>query len=154
MSIHDRLVDFGNMSSTLLTNAPTTMPTKNICEFPDRSGGHVGCEPNQMALCRVLNGIAHGECLNPPPSASGRALVNWALSRITGTWHSTSATIPDFELETLEAGKFKRAGGAIVTFALPDHIKSAIAKLRSESNPPARLKPYRRKPARIRAQLA
>src|SRR5450756_341592 len=126
------------------------MPAKNICKFPDHSGGHVGCEPNQTALCRVFNGSAHGECLSPPQSASGRALVNWALSRIIGASHSASTAVPDAKLEMLGAGKFKRAGGTMVTFALPDNIQTAIAILRSESNPPARLKQCRRKPARIK----
>jgi hypothetical protein len=123
------------------------MPTKSIRKFPDGSGGHIGCEPNQVALSKVLNGIAHGECLNPPKSASGRALVNWTLSRITGAWHPSSVDIPGAKLEMLEAGKFKRAGGTMVTFTLPDNIKTAIAILRLESNPPARMKTHRRKPA-------
>jgi hypothetical protein len=79
------------------------------------------------------------------------ALVNWALSRITGSWHSTSTAVPDDELEMLEAGKFKRPGGARIIFALPDRIKIAVAKLRSESNPPARLKRSRRKAVRTKA---
>jgi len=132
----------------------TDMAAKNICEFHGRSSGRVVCEPDQMALCMVLSGIAHGECLGPPLSASGSMLVNWALSKVTGTWHSPNVAVPDNMLQILEAGKFKRAGGAKVTFTLPDSIKTAIAKLRSESNPPARLKQYRRKPARRKARQA
>jgi hypothetical protein len=99
------------------------MAVKNICKFHDLSGGYIACEPNQMALCRVLNGIAQGECWNPPLSAAGRALVNWALSKIVGKWHSSNTTVPAVQLQMLEAGKFKRAGGAMVRFALPERIK-------------------------------
>jgi len=103
------------------------------------------CEHNQMALGMVMGGIERTECLNLPSSADGRGLMNWALSRIIGSWHSSNATVSDVELGILERGEFKRPGGALITFALPKQIKTAVARLRSKSNPPARSKQYRRK---------
>src|ERR1700723_650332 len=117
---------------------------------PIRKNSKSSCiNGNEMALCWHANGIALGEGLTPPPSARGRALVNWALCRIIGKWHSTSAIVPDVELTILEAGKFKRASGAMVTFALPNRIKTVVAKLRSVSNPRTRLEQSRRKAVQI-----
>jgi hypothetical protein len=130
------------------------MSSKKIRVLRGRSGTHAVCEPDQMAICRVLNGIAQGECVSPPSSANSRALANWALSKITGRWHPISANVPDIELTILEKGKFKRAGGTIVTFALPDRIKTAIAELRSEPKLQARLKQSRRKKTRLKASEA
>ena len=113
-------------------------------KFHNQLGGVV-CEPNQMAVCTVLNGIAHNECLNLKSSVSGKALVNWALGRIIGTSHSATAAVFNAELKMLEAGTCKRAGGAIVTFTLPDSLRAAVVKLRSESTSPVRLKQFRRK---------
>ena len=105
----------------------------------------VVCEPGQMAIRRLLNGVAHDECVNLPSSASGEALVKRALSRIIGAWHNASVSVSHAELKILEDGKFKRTGGAIVTFRLPDRVRAAVEELRLKSTRSVRSKQYRRK---------
>src|ERR1700756_5052230 len=38
----------------------------SICNCPNPPGGQVKCGPNQMAVCRVENGVAIAECIDAP----------------------------------------------------------------------------------------
>ena len=107
------------------------MPVKNTCDCHNPPGGRVVCEPDQMAICIVLNGHPWQECRNPP-SIEGTAavvLVNWALTEVIGSYRANDASIDGSELQMLLAGTFERDSGEMVTFALPEGIRSAVRTL-------------------------
>lgn len=43
---------------------------KNICQCPQPPGGRAVCEAHQLAVCRIIGGQVHTECVNPPASLS------------------------------------------------------------------------------------
>lgn len=110
------------------------MPVRNVCDCHNPPGGSVVCEPHQMALCIVINGVARRECLDPPPTADAAGLVNWALSHITGRRLALGATVDDSVLHLLREGRLELSNDAIATFALPERITAAIRDLTSESD--------------------
>lgn len=61
---------------------------KNICNCPTPPGGQAVCSEDQLAICRIVNGVAYMECVDAPPDAGApgsQAFNNWVLSAITGT---------------------------------------------------------------------
>lgn len=116
------------------------MPVKNICNCNNPPGGTVVCEPDQLAICIVNNGIAQRECIDSPddlrdlssltPGERVRYL-NWALSNITGEIRRLSSSISNEDLAILSQGHYHNdATGDIVTFSLPDALN-----LNSPSSP-------------------
>jgi hypothetical protein len=96
------------------------MPIKSICDCDNPPGGRVECEPHQMAICIVLNGVAHTECRTPPQGGNAIAWGNWALSQVTRETRAPDATISLSDLQTLRRGRFRDPKGAVITFALPE----------------------------------
>jgi len=105
------------------------MPVKNICNCHEPPGGQVTCEPHQMAVCMVLNGVVTRGCKDPPSSGDAKLLANWALAQVIGTERQPDYFVGRGEVETLESGRFERGDGAIVTFALPENIAIAVRTL-------------------------
>ena len=103
------------------------MPVRRVCDCPKPPGGSVACEPQQMPLCIVLNGEARGMCLDPPTPASHAILVDWAMQQITG--ELVRFQTREAELLMLDRGIFERPDGAVVTFSLPESIRSAVHAL-------------------------
>lgn len=96
-------------------------PTKNICDCPSPPGGRAVCESGQLAICRVVNGIAETECINPPAALTGNRLRNWFLERITQQQRRLDAPITTADAAVLRSGVyFDLARGMQVTFALPE----------------------------------
>jgi hypothetical protein len=79
-----------------------------------------------MAVCIVLKGVAHRECLSPRSKGDAVSLVNWALSAITNQARASDAIVTTSDLQMLVRGRFTRPDGAIVTFGLPAQVFEAV----------------------------
>jgi hypothetical protein len=80
-----------------------------------------------MAICIVLDGEARRECHDPPLSAIHADLADWAVGLITEG--RVSFQTREAELLMLSQGSLERPDGALITFALPESIQSAVATL-------------------------
>jgi hypothetical protein len=108
------------------------MATRNICDCPSPPGGTVSCEPDQLAICRVLNGVAQRECFDPPSGlgnlsdltpSKARRYHNWALQRITGQHRSPSQPItPDDERILRDGSYHNDLTGEEISFSLPEDV--------------------------------
>lgn len=103
------------------------MPVKNVCSCPNPPGGTVTCEPDQMAICIVLDGEARRECQDPPLGSSHAELVDWAVQQVTEG--RVSFQTREADLLMLTSGSFERPDGSLVTFALPEGIRDAVSLL-------------------------
>lgn len=118
------------------------MGLKNTCNCPQPPGGRAICEPHQLAICRVRNGQAHAQCMNPPSTPSGPLAVetvtdlsNWALSLVTGDDRPPSQAVSEHELRMLLAGTFDDdERGERITFSIPESLAEAIAAQLRESS--------------------
>lgn len=79
---------------------------KNICDCPDPPGGRAVCESHQLAICRVKDGVAQTECIDPPSDVTGLALENWALSVITGVSRQRFAQLSRTDQDILRSGTY------------------------------------------------
>jgi hypothetical protein len=105
------------------------MPVKNTCKCEDPPGGTVECEPDQLALCIVRQGVAQKGCMDPPDDlrdlaalTRGQSLryLNWALSQITGEIRRLRDPISNEDYFILAQGSYQNIQtGAVVTFSLP-----------------------------------
>jgi len=109
------------------------MGFNNICDCPNPPGGQAVCEPNQLAICRVKNGVAQMQCLNPPvisaPVGSPGwqlAMQNWVLSAVTGEHREPGRSLGPAELQLLIDGH-RETRREIVTFSLPDDLRAAMS---------------------------
>jgi hypothetical protein len=101
------------------------------CPCPMPPGGQVSCDDHQVAICRVVGGVPHGECLTPPQQHKTRfsmtgdpdPLYRWALERITGRPHGK---VSYKDVDTLRSGGYvDPLSGEEVTFKLPDYFFSS-----------------------------
>lgn len=96
------------------------------CPCPAPPGGHVTCDDNQIAICRIIGGVPHSECVTPPSSLFTRQYTDevhrWVLERITGKkWGSVTSD----DIKLLESGRYiDKNTGEEVTFSLPASILS------------------------------
>lgn len=97
----------------------------NVCNCPTPPGGQVVCEPRQMAVCIIENGIARHQCLDPINDRDPFALVNWALSEVTGEPRNSFTRVTGEDLKILIDGNYRTAR-LRATFSLPDKIKYAV----------------------------
>jgi hypothetical protein len=107
------------------------MPVKNICKCPNPPGSTFTCEPHQVGICFVLDGVARPGCHDQPLSGSHADLVDWAVGLITEG--RVAFQTREAELLMLSQGHFERPDGTLITFALPESIKSAVATLVGEA---------------------
>ena len=99
---------------------------KNMCECPTPPGGRAVCEAHQLAICRVRNGVAETECIDPPRFAvrvSPRALTNWALSAVTRKARPYDARINKEDFLLLTRGEFfDHQSSTTVRFKVPKSL--------------------------------
>src|SRR5260221_14200085 len=63
---------------------------RNTCSCPNPPGGVARCDVDQLASCRVRDGVPEMECLSAPALARMpdrdrfQALGNWAIAAIAG----------------------------------------------------------------------
>ncbi len=98
----------------------------NVCECPYPPGGTITCPSDCLAICRVVNNQAVGECIPRPPKLTlipleqGLAEANWILGAVTGQVRSLSRAITAEEWAIIESGSFENAAtGERVTFRVP-----------------------------------
>lgn len=96
-------------------------------------GGQVVCEPHQMAVCIIQNGQARQQCLDPIKTNSSTALVNWAISQITGELKFFQAPITNQEIAFLTQGQHSTME-LNVTFSLPESVKNALREVIQNRN--------------------
>ena len=108
------------------------MPVKNTCKCEDPPGGTVECEPDQLAICIVRNGVAQKGCMDPPDdlrdlaaltAGQSRRYFNWALTQITGQLRWSSNPISNEDIAILAQGSYQNlVTGDVVTFSLPAEL--------------------------------
>lgn len=100
---------------------------KNICDCPNPPGGQAVCEPHQLAICRVKDGIVQTECINPPDELAGMPpdslkVLNWAFEIITGGVFAdphSERPLPG-NLRILERQRFEdESTGQVTSFRMP-----------------------------------
>ena len=93
---------------------------KNVCDCPDPPGGRAVCESHQLAICRVKDGVARTECIDPPSGVTGLALANWALTAITGVFRQPFTQLSRTDQDILRLGAYyDPTTSTIVSFRLP-----------------------------------
>ena len=104
--------------------------------IPKPPGGQLVCSDDQLAIVEVRNGEVFAECHSQPPSIlrvapSDRpvAILNWALSKITGERRPTSQILTHQDQQILESERFvymdpKSGYMIVVEFKLPVAVKS------------------------------
>ena len=105
------------------------MPSdRNICPCPFPPGGSAVCEPYQLAICRVKDGLTQAECVNPPPGIQTRQeYENWVLAAVTGIPRLPSTQLSWQDQAILNAGRFSSEEVGEVTFRLPSEEPGPIA---------------------------
>jgi hypothetical protein len=95
----------------------------NICQCPIPPGGQATCNDDQLAICRVINGVAHTECIDVPDqvgsltSTRGR---NWILSEVTMNQRDPLSVIDPSELNILNSGRYRVPGTSdVIHFRVP-----------------------------------
>ena len=106
----------------------------NVCNCETPPGGQAICEPNQLAICRVKNGVAQMQCLNPPTTVAIQNLTewklqmaNWVLSIITSSDRSETTAVTPTDWQLLASGRSEDSStGEVVTFSLPEELRSVL----------------------------
>ena len=121
------------------------MPTRNICNCPHPPVGTVSCEPDQLAICRVRNGVAERECFDPPDGmdstsnlspAEAKRYLNWSLQHITGHHRYSWDPISPSDEAILRQGVYHNVTtGEEVGFRLPDELNLVSPSAASGSGP-------------------
>ena len=113
----------------------------NTCDCPKPPGGTVQCNEDQIAICRVKNGVPQMACISPPAALlriegkkASVALQAWiSTAVITGRGRVPLATrgmfrkTPTLKLDVLSSGEFTNPRtGEVVTFRLPALVKKRL----------------------------
>lgn len=107
----------------------------------------MSCEPHQIAICVVIDGVARRECRDPsrsvasafgtfiPPDSirkeNALTLVEWAAEVVIFPYSSRDIgrSLLETDLHVLLSGTFLGDNGEIIRFALPEAIVAAVNKL-------------------------
>ncbi len=96
---------------------------KNTCECPQPPGGRAVCSADQLAICRVVNGVAYTECIDVPhhvAAAGANVKFVWAMDVIRNQSFSPSRRVSSDDIDILSAGYFSSSRSGDVTFSLPE----------------------------------
>lgn len=100
---------------------------KNICQCPQPPGGQASCNEDQLAICRVINGVAHTECVDvpfDPDSLSSIEGKNWLLSVITRVRRQQFQPITEHDDSILANGRYEIPGTTdVVRFVIPVNLR-------------------------------
>ena len=92
------------------------------CNCPNPPGGGHRCEPNQLAICRVENGMCLGECHNPPPGLSRDEIRSWGYGVISGSRRSPYVPLTPREDSIVDQGVYiDPQTGEEIRFSLPQY---------------------------------
>ena len=108
--------------------------SRTICNCPTPPGGATYCEPHQLAICRVENGVKISECLDPPKDLlklrDTAPLKNWMLEVITRVRRAPQQQISQSEEAIIIAGSYRDpATGAETRFLMPVAMAMALGAL-------------------------
>jgi hypothetical protein len=96
---------------------------KNICQCPNPPGGQATCNEDQLAICRVVNNVAHTECIDAPDdlgSFSSTEGKNWILSKVLQVQRSPFQPVDQAENDILSRGRYRVPETAdVVHFKIP-----------------------------------
>ncbi len=105
------------------------MPVKNSCDCRNPPGGRIVCEPHQLAICGVINGVIRRECLDPPIDVGTTALANWILNQVSDNHRNANSNFTASDLQTLRSEIYTSSSGEVLKFSVPENRKKAIRSL-------------------------
>lgn len=100
----------------------------NSCDCPNPPGGRVTCNNNQLAICRVKNGVPEMCCVDLPTSidnindqAERNAAINaWVYKYVTEQDISRRDAMGSNVVQFLHSGQFiNRETGEMIRFRAP-----------------------------------
>lgn len=95
----------------------------NVCQCPNPPGGQASCNEDQLAICRVVNGVTHTECVDIPPDLgplTSTTARNWILSEIFQVQRSPFQPLDPAETAVLGRGRYNVPGtDDVVHFKIP-----------------------------------
>jgi len=102
----------------------------NTCNCPTPPGGSITCNPDQLAVCGLVNGQIVSGCFDRPGHASLIAdeeerkvvLTNWVLSVVSGIPREDYDPVLPEEYEALKRGEVRAPDGSVVRFTMPDDL--------------------------------
>jgi len=106
---------------------------RNICDCPNPPGGRAICEPDQLAICRIINGQAETECIDLRESGFGglfsKKAINYlekAYTEVTGNEAKLPGLVTGLTPEhiaMLKKGVYDVPDtGELVVFRIPDFV--------------------------------
>lgn len=103
---------------------------KNICKCPLPPGGEAVCNEEQLAICRVVDGVPYTECVDLGNTADLRSMANalkYAVSAITKNSLDVTHSLTMKDLQMLSDGRHASLDSGEVTFKLPDALKKMLS---------------------------
>ena len=101
------------------------MAVKNICDCDFPPGGQAVCEPHQIAVCAVINGIAHARCIDPPSGASELGLLNWSIGVINNVPRNLTVPVSAADIQMLMSSGYT-VDNISIRFKLPELISNVL----------------------------
>lgn len=100
----------------------------STCNCNNPPGGSVTCNDDQIPVCKVVNGAAHGYCLTPPNNLSGLELTAWFFSNLLQREVTTGEALATRQFQAaLQDGRYiNRDTGEIITFRIPEGLNLRI----------------------------
>lgn len=118
------------------------MTDNNRCECPMPPGGHISCRRDQLAICRVRNGVIDAECADLPKDLKGirghfgDARDKWFISRIKDVPLRSIGKVTDADRRMLKEGSYTDPeSGMLVKFRVPDKGKGDLPESRPRPSP-------------------
>ena len=97
---------------------------KNVCECPLPPGGQAVCDENHLAICRVINGKAHTECVDLSQYGDNLSAIKSAMVKaITKESYTLEMPLTYQEISILDSGFYQSEKAGIVTFSQPSYIR-------------------------------
>lgn len=102
---------------------------KTTCKCLRPPGGGTECPPQNMAMCKTINGECHGSCIEVFEYGSTIEKLNYLLNIIKGVpeeeIQSLNLPISNRDLEILNSGTYKYVEDfkqVVVNFRLPEGL--------------------------------
>lgn len=93
-----------------------------VCQCPNPPGGQATCGDNQIAICRVVGGVAHTECISVSTDLVLTSLAgqNWLLSHVYQTPRRPLEPVDANDRAVITSGRYRVPGTRDeVVFRLP-----------------------------------
>lgn len=93
-----------------------------VCQCPNPPGGQATCGDDQIAICRVVGGVAHTECIDVSSDLVLTSLAgqNWLLSQVYQTARQPFQPMNAIDRAVVASGRYRVPGTRDeVVFRLP-----------------------------------